>query len=269
VSPGYFQAMGIPLRRGRFLNAHDLPGQQPLSILVNEALARRYFPGEDIVGRQINRGTIVGVVGDVRTSRLDQQASPEIYYAFAQNPAATADAGVALVVRTAAAPETALAAVRAAILEVNPRQVIFGVKSMERVIGDSVSDRKLYVWLIGVFAGMALILVVSGVYAVVALAVAARTREFGIRVALGASGPQVARLVLTHGGLLVGAGLLLGAVGTVGATRAVAALGGSGGINFLTISAAGAVLGLVALAACAAPARRAVRVDVTAALKED
>ena len=140
---------------------------------------------------------------------------------------------------------------------------------MERVIGDSVSDRKLYVWLIGVFAAMALVLVVSGVYAVVSLAVAARTREFGIRVALGASSSQVARLVLSHGGVLVGAGLALGALGTMGAARAVAALGGSGGMNFSTLASAGGVLGLVALAACAAPARRAIRVDVTAALKED
>src|SRR4029450_7724816 len=114
------------------------------------------------------------------TTRLDQPATPEIYYAFAQNTAATSDAGVALVVRTAVDPEGLAAAVRKAILEVNPRQVVFGVKTMERVIGDSVSDRRLYVWLIGVFAAMALVLVVSGVYAVVSLAVAARTREFGI-----------------------------------------------------------------------------------------
>jgi hypothetical protein len=146
--------MGIPLRRGRFLSDHDTP-DQPRVILVNEALARRYFPGEDAVGRATDRGTIAGVVGDVRTSRLDQPASPEIYYAFAQNTAATADAGVALVVRTTIAPETAAASVRAAILDVNPRQVVFGVKTMERVIADSVSDRKLYVWLIGGFAAMA------------------------------------------------------------------------------------------------------------------
>jgi predicted permease len=268
VSPGYFQAMGIPLRRGRLLNEHDTPGQTPV-ILVNDALARRYFPGEDPVGRQTNRGTIVGVVGDVRTSRLDQPASPEIYYPFAQNPAATSGAGVALVVRTAVDPESTAGSVRAAIQDVNPQQVLFGVKTMERVIGDSVSDRKLYVWLIAVFAGMALVLVVSGVYAVVSLAVAARTREFGIRVALGASGTQVARLVLGHGGMLVGAGLALGALGTMGTIRAVAALGGTAGADPATLSAAGAVLGVVALAACAAPARRAVRVDVTAALKED
>ena len=268
VSPGYFQAMGIPLRRGRFLSERDVPGT-PMAILVNETLARRYFPGEEALGRQTDRGQIVGVVGDVRTSRLDRPPEPEIYYAFAQNTAATSEAGVTLVVRTSSAPEASAKAIRAAILEINPRQVTFGVKSMERVIEDSVSDRKLYVWLIGIFAAIALVLVMTGVYAVISLAVASRTREFGIRVAMGATGPQIARLVIGHGVALVGAGLAAGVVGTFGAIKGLAVLGGVERADAGTLAAAGIALGIVALTACASPALRAVRVDVNAALKQD
>jgi len=268
VSPGYFQAMGIPLRRGRLLDERDTP-RAPIAILVNETLARRYFPGEEAVGRETDRGRIVGVVGDVRTSRLDRPPEPEIYYAFAQNTAATSEAGVTLVVRTASAPETLAKAVQSAILEVNPRQVTFGVKTMERVIGDSISDRRLYVWLIGIFAAIALVLVITGVYAVISLAVAARTREFGIRVAMGANAAQIARLVLGHGATLVVAGLGAGVVGTLGAVKGLAALGGVERADAGTMAAAGIALGMVALTACASPALRAVRVDVNSALKED
>ena len=268
MSPGYFQAMGIPLRRGRFLTARDTP-DTPRVIVVNEALARAYFPGGDAVGRATDRGTIVGVVGDVRTSRLDRPATPEVYYAFAQNTAATSDAGVALVVRTARGPESAAAALRAAIREVNPRQVVFGVKTMEGVIADSVSDRSLYVWLIAVFAGIAFVLAVSGVYAVISLVVAARSREFGIRLALGASGGRIGRMVVGHGLLLVALGLAIGSAGVFGTVRAQAALGAGGGVEGWILAAAGALLGLVALAACAAPAQRAMRVDPVVALRSE
>jgi putative ABC transport system permease protein len=119
VSPGYFDALRIPIRSGRLLTDRDT-SDAPRVILINEALAHRYFPNEDPLGRRTDRGTIVGVVGDVRTSRLDRPASPEIYYSFAQNTAATSDAGVSLVVGARSRPEALANAVRDAIHQVNP-----------------------------------------------------------------------------------------------------------------------------------------------------
>ncbi len=136
VSPGYFRALGIPIRQGRDFTDRDT-SDTPLVILVNEALARQYFPHSDAVGHATSRGTIVGVVGDVRQSGLDHPASPEIYYTFAQNTAATADAGVSVVVSTPLPPETLARALAGAIHEVNPNQAIFGIRTMRAVINRS------------------------------------------------------------------------------------------------------------------------------------
>lgn len=267
VSPGYFEALRIPLRRGRLLNSRDTP-DAPLVIVINEALARRYFPGEDPVGQKTDRGVIVGVVGDVRTSRLDKPATPEIYYAFAQNTAATSDAGVSLVAHTLAPPETLVTALRQAIREVNPRQVVYDVKTMEGVIANSLADTRLYLWLIAWFAGLALLLAASGVYAVISYVVTARTQEFGIRLALGAEARQILTYVLRHSGWLVGCGLAVGGAGTLAAGRLLESL--LNGVRVADggmLAAAGAVLAAVSLAACMGPAIRATRVDPVIALK--
>jgi putative ABC transport system permease protein len=267
VSPGYFEALRIPLRRGRFLTGRDTVGA-PRVILVNEALARKYFPNEDPIGRSTDRGMIVGVVGDVRTSRLDLPAAPEIYYAFAQNAGATADAGVSLVVRTQSRPEALAGAVRETIHQVNPRQVIYDVKTMEKVIANSLADMRLYVWLTGLFAGLAVLLAVSGVYGVIAYAVAARSREFGIRLALGARQGQILGLVLAHGAGLVACGMLLGVGGTLAAGRLLESLvSGVAGAGAATLAAVAVLLAGAAIAACLVPARRAMQVDPNIALK--
>src|SRR5262249_22144551 len=163
-------------------------------ILVNEALAHKYFPNEDPLGRVTDRGTIIGVVGDVRTSRLDRPATPEVYYYFVQNTAATTDAGVSLVVSAPTRRGGLANAVRDAIHQVNPRQVVYDIKTMDRVIANSLSDMNLYLWLIGVFAGLAVLLATSGIYAVISYLVAARTQEFGLRMALGAEAAQILTL---------------------------------------------------------------------------
>jgi putative ABC transport system permease protein len=267
VSPGYFDALRIPIRSGRLFTDRDT-SDAPRVILINEALARRYFPNEDPLGRRTDRGIIVGVVGDVRTSRLDRPASPEIYYSFAQNTAATSDAGVSLVVGTQSRPEALAKAVRDAIHQVNPHQVIYDVKTMERVIADSLADMSLYVWLIGLFAGLAVLLALSGVYGVVSYMVTARTREFGLRLALGAEEAQILRLVLGHGVWLVACGVLLGAAGTLAVARLLASLlRGVTSTDPATLAAAGVLLAAVSLAACLGPARRAMRVDPNIALK--
>ncbi|MBZ5624027.1 MAG: FtsX-like permease family protein [Acidobacteriia bacterium] len=211
---------------------------------------------------------IVGVAGDARTSRLDRPATPEIYYSFSQNPAATSDAGVSLVVGAESRPETLVKAVSDAIHQANPRQVVYDVKPMERVIANSLADIHLYLWLIGLFASLALLLAVSGVYGVISYVVTARTREFGIRVALGARGAQILRLVLGHGSRLVACGVVLGTVGTLAVVRLLKSLiGGVTSTDPETLAAVGVVLAVVGLAACLVPAHSAMRTDPGVALK--
>jgi predicted permease len=267
VTAGYFKALRIPLRAGRLFTDRDT-AQSPLVILVNEALAHRYFPNEDPVGRVTDRGIIAGVVGDVHTSRLDRPATPEIYYSFVQNTAATSEAGVSLAVNTAPRPEALAKAVRDAIHRVNPHQALYDVATMDRVIADSLADTTLYVRLIGLFAGLALLLAVSGIYAVISYLVTARTQEFGIRLALGAEPAQIVRLVLRRGSKLVAYGMVLGAAGTLAATRLLGSLIGSvTAADPSTLVAVAALLSGVGLLASAIPALRAMRVDPGVTLK--
>ena len=267
VSRGYFEALRIPLLRGRMFTEADT-ANAPRVILVNEALARRYFPNEDPVGRLTDRGTIIGLVGDVRSSRLDRPATPETYYYFVQNTAATSDAGVSLVVSAAVRPESLANSIQEVIHRVNPHQVTYRVKTMERVIAESLADINLYVWLVGLFAALAVLLSVSGVYAVISFVVAARTQEFGLRVALGAGGKQILSLVLRHGASLVAYGLVFGVAGTIAAARMLRSLATTvTPADPVTLSTVAIALAGVGLAACLIPARRATQVDPTTALR--
>ncbi len=266
VSPDYFRTLGIPLRRGRFFTEADT-SSSPLVIVVNEALARKYFGSDDPVGQRTDRGTIIGVVGDVRSSQLDRPAAPEIYYTFAQNTAATSDAGVSLVVSALARPETLVRSVRDAIQQVNPLQVIFGVKTMDRVIAESFADVNLYLWLIGLFALIALVLAMAGVYGVISYVVSARTREFGIRLALGAPETHLLRLVLGRGSGLAIIGIVLGVGGSLAAGRLLSVLRGVKPPDSATLAIVGLLLALVAVAACLVPAKRAMQVDPNVALR--
>ncbi|MGA8029017.1 MAG: FtsX-like permease family protein [Bryobacteraceae bacterium] len=267
VSLGYFTALGVSIRRGRGFTAHDTSDSQPV-ILINEALALRYFPGRDPIGQRTDRGTIIGVLGDIRQSGLDRQAAPEIYYSFAQNTAAASDAGVSLVVRARMRPEALIPAVRAAIHQVNPKQAIFDIKSMGQVIAESIADVNLYLWLIGLFAGLAVLLAIAGIYGVVSYTVTGRTQEFAIRLALGADRREIWNLVLRHGSMLVAFGLMAGVAGTVALARTLKSLVSSvSSPDPATLASFGVLLAAVALAACAVPARRATRIDPNAALK--
>ena len=267
VTPEYFRALGIPLRRGRGFTDHDM-SDTPSAILINEALARQYFPDEDPIGKHTDRGTIVGVVGDVHQARLDRPPAPEIYSLLAQNLAQRPDLGMSLVVSTRLPPEKLANAVRATIQQVGPNQVVFNVKTMRRVIADSLSDLDLYLWLIALFAGLALALATAGVYGVVSHAASRRTHEIGIRMALGAEARDVLRLVLRRTLVLAGAGVLIGTAGALAVTRVLQ--------KFLfevkpndpaTFIAVAALLAGVALAAGWVPAWRATRVDPVEALR--
>jgi putative ABC transport system permease protein len=259
ASPGYFRALGIPLRAGRMFSEAQ-PG-----ILVNETLARQHFPGENPIGRTLSRGTIVGVVGDVRQS-LRLPAEPEIY-----NPlASTSYAAATLVVSAAIPAERLIAPIRAVIREVNPNQTVFDVKTMAQVISGAHADVDLSLWLIGLFAGLAFVLSVAGIYGVLSYAVTAREKEFGIRIALGADPSRVLRLVLAQGALLIGIGAALGIGGALALTRFLRTLLYEvTPTDPVTFTAATLTLVGVAMLACLIPASRAMTVDPIDVLRRE
>jgi putative ABC transport system permease protein len=265
VSPGYFRALGIPIRRGRGFTERDDDAASH-GILINEALAHRYFPNEDPEGREISRGTIIGVVGDVHDAGLGREPQPEIFSPLAQQPYR----GVTLVVSGLMPPEALTSSVRGVIHQVNPNQAVFNVKTMERVVADSLSSVKLDLWLMGLFAGLALLLAVAGIYGVISYAVAARTQEFGIRLALGADRGRLLGLVLGHGARLAMMGLVAGVAGAFALTRLLGSvLVGVSPTDATTFVAVSAVVAIVALVACLSPALRAMRTDPLAALRNE
>jgi putative ABC transport system permease protein len=267
VSPGYFRALGIPIRRGRGFTQFDRADTGPV-ILINEALARQYFPNQDPIGQQTDRGTIAGIVGDVRQSGLDHPPAPEIYYPLAQNFGQLPSAGLSLVVSATVPPESLARAVLGAIRRVNPNQAVFNIKTMQRVIADSLSNLSLHLWLLGAFAGIALALAVAGIYGVTSYAVGSRTHEFAIRVALGADAGAVLEIVLGHGALLIAIGLAMGLAAAAGLTRLLQALlFGVRPMDPETLAVVATLLAAVALAACYVPAKRAMRLDPLVALK--
>jgi putative ABC transport system permease protein len=269
VTPGYFRAMGIPLHAGREFSPRDGPGAQGV-ILVNQALARQFFPDEDPVGRSTDRGTIIGVVGDVRQETLSVPATPEIYLSVAQNFAQMSSHGSTLVVRGSGSTKTLVGAIRAAVREVRPGQALFRAATMQQVIDESLANPRLYMWLLALFAGMGTLLAVAGIYGVIAYLVALRTREFGIRMALGAGTGRVLRLVMNRGALLITLGLALGISGAAVLTKVLRGmLYGVAATDPETFGMMAALLAAVALAACLVPARQAARVDPAVALRDE
>ena len=268
VTPGYFGALGIPIRAGRALAPSDT-ADAPKVILVNEAFGRRYFPGEDPIGRETNRGTIVGVVGDVRNVHLDRPAEPELYYPAAQNVTMASDIGMSLLVRTEGRPEPLIQSVRAAVKEANPRLAVFNIRTMEQVLEDSLWELNLYRWLIGLFATLALVLAAIGLFGVISYTAAARTREFGIRLALGSKHSALGRLVLRRGLWLAAAGLACGVGVVLALTWWLDELPAGVRPDAATASGVALVLLVITLLACAVPAIRAAAVDPVTALRQE
>jgi predicted permease len=269
VSAGYFSALRIPVVRGRTFTERDAP-DAPRVIVVNQALVRRYLGNREPIGTVTDRGVIIGVVQDVRQAALDRPVMPEVYYSFAQNPAATSDAGVSLVVRAQSEPQALVRDIRTTIHQAYPNQVVFDFKTMNQVVANSLADANLYLWLIGVFALLAVLLAVAGVYGVVSYSVAVRTPEFAIRMALGAGTREIWRLVLFRNAMLVTAALAIGAAATFAVTRMLASL-----LSSVTppdaamLIPAAAAIAVAAMSACLLPARRATRVDPNVALKSE
>ena len=268
VTPGYFRAMGIRVVRGREFTDFDDEGS-PRVIVVNEALVRRYLPNEDPIGVELDRGTIVGVIRDVRQAGLDRPAEPEIFYPAAQNVTAASDIGMSLIVRTEGPPEALIGQIRAAVREVNPRLAIFNVKTMDAVLADSMLELNLYRWLITMFATLALVLAVIGLFGVMSYTVTARIREFAVRLALGSNPAALGRLVLRRGAGLAGLGLVLGAFITEQLLMAVGTLPIGGRPDLLIYVSVAGLLVLLALAACLIPAIRVASVDPVSALRQE
>ncbi len=273
ATTGYFRTMRIPLKAGRDFTEQD-GAETPPVVVVNESLARRVFPGEDPVGKRITvwrdekfAREIVGVVGDVKSTRLDAKTESQIYVPYAQ------DAGwgsLSLAVRTTVEPETLAAAVRGAVLSIDKHQPVHDIKTMGDVLSASVANNRLVVLLFGLFALFALLLATVGIYGVMSYSVAQRTHEIGIRMALGAQPGDVLRLILKQGLMLTLGGVGLGLAGAFALSRLLSSLlYGVSATDPMTFGGLALLLAAVALLACYVPTRRAMKVDPMVALRNE
>ena len=275
VSPDYFRAMGIPLQRGRFFDAHDNADSQPV-ILVSRRLAEQFWANEDPVGKRLKIGsldspnpwlTVVGVVGNVRQAGLYGDVRMDLYSPYAQERRVFI-APRDLVVRTKGDATSVAAAVRQAVWSVDKDQPISHIRTMDQVFAAAISQERFQALLLGLFAALALVLACIGLYGVISYAVAQRTHEIGVRMALGARPRDVLGLVLRQGMSLTIVGLVLGiAIGSV-ATRVLSdLLYGVTARDPLTFVGVPILLLIVAFLACYIPARRATRIDPLVALR--
>jgi len=267
ASPGYFETMKMALVRGRAIDDRDRLGA-PGAMVINETMARRYFSGRDPIGRVVKNphgsAEVVGIVGDVKHYGLDSEPHAELFMPAWQQPLN----GMALVVRTAADPKLFVDSIRREILAIDAEQPIFDASAMVDVVARSVFLPRVSMLLLAAFAVSALLLAVVGIYGVVSYAVTERTRELGVRMALGAGAGDTLRLVLGKSMLLVGAGTVCGLVVSVGVTRAIARLlYGVSPLDPMVFVGVSALLAAAGLIASLIPARRATRVDPIVALR--
>jgi putative ABC transport system permease protein len=276
IAPGYFLTMGIPLLRGRSFDRRDRAGSTAV-VIINDTAARRYWAGENPIGHRINLGgrvnwlQIVGVVGDVRYGGLDVEAEPEAYIPLAQGFTELGTGfgrTMAVVVRTSDSAGIA-AALRTAVRESDPQQPVGTVRPMDDLIVQSVAPRRLNSMLLTMFAAVAVVLTTAGLFGVMSCLLAQRTREIGVRMALGATRRQVMTMMFREAGAITASGLAIGAAGAFLLTRSMSSL--LFGVTAADPIVYGAVAGLLALAAVlavAVPSSRATRIDPLAALRE-
>jgi putative ABC transport system permease protein len=270
VSPDYFKAMGIPLRIGRPFDDRDTLKSARVAI-VSESFAKQFFPGESPVGKRINVTTgpevfreIVGVVGDVKQKGLNRETLPHTYEPFAQAPSQF----MTMVVRTSIDPNSMVPAIRSEVFEIDNELPLQSVRTLDKVIANSIGQQRFASAVLAVFAAVALLLAIAGLYGVISYAVSQRTHELGIRIALGARVPDVLRLVLKQGMTFVLIGEALGLLGALVLTRLLSGLlFGITPTDALTFGAVTVLLSSVAFLACYIPARKATRVDPLTALR--
>ena len=273
VSPGYFQAMGIPFKNGRDFTEADNQRDAPCVRIVNEAMARRYWPGEDPVGRQVPGACrknapalIVGVVANSKWDTVVAQPQPEMYEPYAQHPFASFLVNFAI--RTSSNPTSVAAAVRRAVWDVDHDQPVIQIRTMENVISESIWRQHISASMLGIFAAIALLLSAVGIYGVFSYSVTQRTHEIGIRTALGATRRDILHLVIGEGLLLTVIGVGAGIAAALSLTRLLASLlYGVRPNDPMTFVALSLLLTAVAVLASYLPARRATKVDPIEALR--
>jgi putative ABC transport system permease protein len=275
VSPNYYDVMGIPLVRGRTFTEQDTTGQ-PGVIIVNEAMVRRVWADQDPIGQRITvylagrefPVSVVGVVADSRQMTLEQPVAPEMNFPVAQFGQVLRRFN--LVVRTQVEPTSLVPAIRGTVSKLDAQLSLYNITTMQMAVQESVSVRRFALLVLGLFASVALLLAVSGIYGVIGHAVAQRTREIGIRLALGAARRDILRMILSEGGKLAAAGLVLGLIVSYLMTQFLRTLlYGITPTDPLTFALVAVLLLATALFACWIPARRASRVDPMIALRAE
>jgi putative ABC transport system permease protein len=269
VSPGYFKTLGISLNKGRDFSDRD-KSDAPQAAIINDHLARIYFPGEDPIGKRITFDdgeswmSIVGIIGDVKQLGLDSSAKPEVYFPYLQ----VAARSMSLVVRTTSNPLSLAAAVKSQIQAIDKDLPINEAKTMQQLLAESTSGRRFNMLLLTIFAAVALVLAIVGIYGVMSYTVTQRTHEIGIRVAVGAQPRDVFRMVIGQGMMLAMIGVAFGLLGAFGLTRLMRTmLFGVEPTDPATFVSIAVLLIGVALVACYIPGRRATKVDPLVALR--
>jgi putative ABC transport system permease protein len=273
VSPEYFNVLRTPLVRGRAFTDGD-DQKTPLVAIVDEALAKRYFGDQDPIGRRLKRGgaasnapwvTIAGIVGNIKSDGVDQSDQPHVYFPLFQNPSYA----LAVYLQTDTDPLSLTKSVRDQVQALDPNLPVFGERSMETIVADSLAQRRFTMQVVALFGVLALLLASIGIYGVMAYSVSQRTREIGIRVALGASRALILRWVLRQGLILIVIGVGTGLLAAFALMRSLQSLlFGVGATDVVTYASLAGVLAVVALAACYIPARRATKVDPIVALRD-
>jgi putative ABC transport system permease protein len=289
VTPDYFRAMNIPLKRGRYFDDRDdrswIAGKDlsklneieqqvaPMnSVIIDEEFARRHWPNEDPVGQRIRMGgergpqlTVLGVVGRVKMEGLGQDSNRvQGYFPFAQLPGGN----MTVILKAAGDPTQLIAAVRQQVKAVDPDQPIYNVRTMDEIRAESVAPERLNLMLLSIFAGIALVLAIVGIYGVMSYSVTQRTHEIGIRMAIGAQPRDVFRMILGQGMMLALIGVAIGLVGAFALTRWMTTmLFGIEPTDPTTFASIAILLTAVALVACYIPGRRATKVDPLVSLR--
>jgi putative ABC transport system permease protein len=275
VGPEYFRTMGIPLLKGREFTERDDFNSAPV-LIINEALARKYFPNEDPIGKRIGPGfstvpvteeaslrEVIGVVADVKHQNLQSPAQPEFFFAQAQMPMSA----MTMVVR-AADPRGLVNAARSVVNSLDKNAPVYGVRTFEEILGRSVAAPRFNMLLLGLFAAVALILTAVGLYGVISCSVSQNTHEIGIRVALGAQAGDVLKLIVGQGMVLTLVGVVIGLAAAYALTRLMSSLlYGVGATDPWTFAGVAMLLVSIAFIACYLPAHRATKVDPMVALR--
>jgi putative ABC transport system permease protein len=275
VSPGYFELMRVPLRRGRLPGLGDRQGTMPV-LVIDEAMARTYWPGEDAVGKRLRAGsddtwyTVIGVVGDVHDTTLQETPRPEIFQLASQVPQSSVSFMNRIVVRTVGDPQSLVQRVQEVVHHLDPNQPVSRIRTMEQVVDLTVAKPRFSMLLLSLFAGLALVLAIVGIYGITSYSVSQRRRELGLRMALGAQPQGILGLVIRETGTLAVFGVVVGLAAALALTRAMTSLlFGVGAADPATF--AGVTLGLVLVSIVAAwiPGKRATRVDPVVALRSE